>query len=416
MPNERKHSLKGHHSILKEVLPGNVTRASSKTINAAFDIVICGAGISGMSLAYALARLGYEVLVIDQSDFSPEHSSARSVALFSKSYAYSTAIATIIAASEGFLRNPPSEFESELLKDRDTVHVFNMEHGFKGLDLFNAMGDFPARDQVRQIMRKELLERVPILKKEYPLFAILETGSGDLDPHAMYTGFRRGFVQNGGRVVNGAELLKADFSGGEWEVETTAGTFLCRILVNAAGAWGDDVAVKCGIGPIGLQPYNRTAMVCQPEAGLALPEGMPFVFVPFDDLYFRVNGGSITMSPADEVPMPPCDAFPEEIDIARTMAKFEEVSKVRLAAHKPRAWAGQRTFSPDKDPVVGFDIRNQSFFWLVGQGGFGIESAWSLAHLAASILSGSPLPRKLAAFGLDSAMFSPARFFPKEPA
>ena len=139
-------------------------RLSSKIINAAVDFIICGAGISGMSLAYLLAKLGYEVLVIDQTDISPRHSSARSVALFSKSYAYTTSIAAIIAASEGFLRNPPPEFWSELLKDRDTMHVFKFEDAHKGADLFNQMCDFPAADQVNVIHRPELLKRVPILK------------------------------------------------------------------------------------------------------------------------------------------------------------------------------------------------------------------------------------------------------------
>lgn len=383
---------------------------SSNTNDGVYDVVIVGAGISGISLASVVARLGFTVLVIDQSPVPPEHSSARSVALYSKSYAYTTAISGAIAGAEDFLRNPPPEFDTELLIDRDTFHVFSKEHAWKGLELYNTMCDFPAANMIRKVLKKELVERVPILNRDYPLFAILEQGSGDLDPHAMWRGFHRGFKYHGGRLLNRAEFQKAAYIKGEWRVETSAGNFVSRLLINAAGAWGDDVALKSGINPIGLQPYNRTALVCQPEAGTAMPREMPFVFFPFDDLYFRISGGSITMSPADEIPMPPCDAYPEDMDVASTMAKFEEVSSIRLAPQKPKAWAGQRTFTRDKNPAVGFDADNPRFFWLVGQGGFGIESAWSLANIAASILTDKPLPSKLAVFGLSTESFSPKRF------
>ncbi len=383
---------------------------SSNINNGVYDAVIVGAGISGMSLASTIAKIGYKVLVIDQSVYPPEHASARSVALYSKSYAYTTAISGAIAGAEDFLRNPPLEFDTELLIDRDTFHVFSQEHMWKGSELYNTMCDFPAANMIRKIGKAELVDRLPILNRDYPVFAILEKGSGDLDPHAMWRGFHRGFSYRGGRLLNGAEFQKAVYAKGEWRIETRYGTFVSRLLINAAGAWGDDVAMRSGIKPIGLQPYNRTALVCQPEAGTAMPREMPFVFFPFDDLYFRVSSGSITMSPADEIPMPPCDAYPEDIDVARTMAKFEEVSSIRLAPEKPKAWAGQRTFTRDKNPAVGFDANNPCFFWLVGQGGFGIESAWSLANIAASILGDKPVPRKLAVFGLSTESFSPKRF------
>ncbi|CAN7636764.1 FAD-binding oxidoreductase [Mesorhizobium amorphae] len=380
-------------------------------INGAFDAIAVGAGMSGISCAYALAKMGLETLVIDQTATPPEHSSARSVALYSKSYAPSTSISAIIAASEEFLRKPTLEFDSQLLIDRPTVHVFNDRDSSKGLDLFNEMGNFPARDQIRPIRKAELLDLVPIFKSDYPLAAILETGSGDLDPHAMWSGFRRGHKSNGGQLVARTGLVKATYYNGEWTVETTSGTFVCRTLINAAGAWGDEVAIKCGVKPIGLQPCNRTALVAQSADGqCALATSMPFVFLPFDDLYFRVNAGMITMSPADATPAPPCDAQPEEYDIARTMAKFEEVSKVRLAPQKPKSWAGQRTFTVDKDPAVGFDPEQPGFLWLVGQGGFGIESAWTLANIAAAIIADKNLPDEFTSFGLKADTFSPKRF------
>jgi len=374
------------------------------------DVIVVGGGIAGMSVAYQLAKRRVHTLVLEASDCPPEHSTARSVALFSKSYADSPVISALITLSESFLGSPPDGFsDSPLLVSRETIHIAAPHHVAALGKLYQKMATFPA--ETKLLGKNELLNRAPILRSSYAELGILERDSGDLDPAALWAGYRRSFLRDGGRMVTGAELRRAVRRSHTWHIETSVGCFSAEVVVNAAGAWADVVAARCGVSSVGLAPLLRTALVAEPAAdGTTSLPTLPFVFVPFDDLYFRAHGGVYTMSPADERPSLPADVHPDEFDIARTMAKFEEVTEVRLKNRRPKAWAGLRTFSPDRNPVVGFAPDAPGFFWLAGQGGSGIESSPAMSLLSAACVAGERVPDELAAAGLDARALDPVRF------
>jgi len=384
----------------------------TETMPKVFDIIVVGAGIAGVSVGGMLAHRGLDVAVIEQTDRPPQHSSARSVALYSQSYADTPAVSILITGSEDFMRNPPAGFADEpLLKPRETIHIAGASHANDLRQLYEAMKAFPAATTL--IDEREVRRRVPFLAPDFAQHAILEKDSGDLDPAALWSGYARLLATNGSKLFEDTRLLSAVRRGGSWIVRTTRGVFSAPVLVDAAGAWADVVASRCGVAPARLQPLLRTALVA--EVGSLARHGapIPFVFAPFDSLYFRTeHGGSVTISPADEVPSPPTDAEPSDRDVTQTLRTFARVASL---ANEPirlvKAWAGLRTFAVDRTPVIGFDPDVEGFFWLAGQGGSGIEGAPAMAAVAAAQIVGEPIPERLRHLGLKVEDLSPARLF-----
>jgi D-arginine dehydrogenase len=235
-----------------------------------------------------------------------------------------------------------------------------------------------------------------------------EPAAMDIDVHALHQGFLRGLRARGGRVVTDAEVRSLRRRDGLWTAETTAGTFAAPIVVNAAGAWADEVARLAGIGTVGLVPKRRTAFTIEPPEGVA-PSGWPAVVDVAETFYFKPESGRLLVSPADETPMPPCDVQPDEIDVASAAARLEAATtlQVRRIAHK---WAGLRSFVADKTPVAGFAPDAEGFFWLAGQGGYGIQTSPAMGRVAAALAAGRGLPPDIAARGVTEAALSPARY------
>jgi D-arginine dehydrogenase len=378
-----------------------------------YDVIVVGAGMAGVSVGGLLADHGLHVAVIEQTARPPQHSSARSVALYSQSYADTPAVSMLIAASEDFMRSPPAGFaDAPLLTPRETIHIAGPGHAHDLRRLYQSMQAFPAATSM--IYEDEVRRRVPFLTPEFAGQAILEKDSGDLNPVALWSGYERLLTGTGGKVFCDTTLLSATRPAGRWIVHTTSGELVSPTLVNAAGAWADVVASRCGVSPVGLEPLLRTALVAEVDGLITDTAPVPFVFAPFDSLYFRAgDGGIVTMSLADEIPSLPTDAQPRDRDVKRTLRTFERVARstegrVRLV----RAWAGLRTFAVDRrTPVVGFDPDAEGFFWLAGQGGSGIEGAPSMAALAASQIISEPIPDRLRQLGLNVEDLAPARLF-----
>ncbi|MEN8197687.1 MAG: FAD-binding oxidoreductase, partial [Pseudomonadota bacterium] len=187
--------------------------------------------------------------------------------------------------------------------------------------------------------------------------------------------------------------------GGGWIVDTPAGRFQAPVLVNAAGAWADEVAELTGLRPAGLTPKRRTVMLIDPPEGIDI-SAWPMTLDADEELYFKPDAGKLLLSPADETPSPPCDAQPEELDIAIAIDRLEKMTSldVRRPSHK---WAGLRTFAPDKTLIAGFDPDMDGFFWLAGQGGYGIQTSPSMGRIASALVAGDKFPPDLAALGLD---------------
>ena len=358
-----------------------------------FDVVIVGAGIAGASLGAEIAHR-HRTLIIEAEQFCGFHATGRSAAFWLESYGGPT-VGLLTAASLQFLKEPPGGFaERSFLHVRGAVHVSR-----------DTFADVPSAVEHRRIDRAELERLIPGIRPAWRC-AVLEPGCADIDVAALHTAYLRQFKQLGGQVANDARLIAARHAGGEWTIELENGSAIAAAkVVNAAGAWADEVAKACGTLALGIEPKRRTMV--QLRIGRSELRDLPLVGDSAGTFYFKGESDrSVWLSPHDEIDTEPCDAAPEEIDVATAIARFEEVVDWPIERVE-RSWAGLRTFAPDRLPVYGFAPEQSQFFWCAGQGGFGIQSAPAAAKLAASILTGEQ-PDPMVAH-IDPALFSPAR-------
>jgi D-arginine dehydrogenase len=370
-----------------------------------YDFIIVGGGIAGASAGFALAEFGTVLLLERESQFG-YHSTGRSAAVFLKSHGPDV-IRALASASKAFFLHPPDGFtDYPLLKPR-------------GMLLIGGRNDAAALDQaaeecgryvegVRRLNAGQTREMVPVLRDDYLGGAVFDPEAMDIDVHSLHYGFLRGLRAHGGRTVTDAELISVEHTHGCWALRTSGGNFTARVLVNAAGAWCDRVAALAGAAPVGLVPKRRTAFIFQPPLGTSL-ENWPVVHDLHETFYFKPDAGRVLASPADETPMEPCDVYPDDIDIAAAIDRIQRCARLPVT-HIERKWAGLRSFVSDGCPVVGYDPRVDGFFWIAGQGGYGIETSPAIGRLSASLAAGRDLPDDLAALGALVEAVSPARF------
>jgi D-arginine dehydrogenase len=250
---------------------------------------------------------------------------------------------------------------------------------------------------------------VPALRDERVLGAVFEPGAADMDVNAIHQGYLRGLRRAGGRVVCDARVSSIERVGGVWRARAGAEVYEAPTIVNAAGAWADVVATLARARPIGLQPRRRSAFIFAPPADLQT-SAWPMTAGLGEDWYIKPDAGMMLGSPANADPVEPQDVQPEEIDIATAIHRIEEMTT--LSVRRPsRTWAGLRSFVADGDLVGGFDAAAPGFFWVAGQGGYGIQTSAAMGESCAALLLGRPLPERIARFGLDAAMLSPKRLF-----
>ncbi|RYD49585.1 MAG: FAD-binding oxidoreductase, partial [Sphingomonadales bacterium] len=255
-----------------------------------------------------------------------------------------------------------------------------------------------------ELKRVDPRSMLPGLRDAWSL-GVLEPSCQYIDVGRLHDDYLKAVRRAGGQIVLSARVETATREG-HWRIETGAGSFEADILVNAAGAWADPVAVACGVAPLGIRPYRRTIM--QLKTDPPPPEGGPMVAHIGGGFYWKPEaGGRVWLSPHDEIPCQPCDSQPEDLEVAIAIDRFEQAVDWRIEKLEHK-WAGLRSFAPDRLPVYGFDAAAPGFFWSVGQGGFGIQTAPAAARLAAAALLGSPLGASVA--GIDPSRYSPARF------
>jgi D-arginine dehydrogenase len=252
-----------------------------------------------------------------------------------------------------------------------------------------------------------------VLRADGLLGALEERDAMDIDVHALHQGWLRGARRLGTTIVLDAEFAHAARRRDGWQLALADGrTLRSTLLVNAAGAWADEVATRCGAAPIGLQPRRRSAFTFElppAAAGATHPRRWPTVAAIDEGWYIKPDAGQLLGSPANADPVPAHDVVPEEIDIATAIHRIEADTTLRI--RRPhRTWAGLRTFAPDGELVIGFDPSCRGLFWLAGQGGYGIQSAAAAAALAAALIAGDAVPEDLRAHGVDGAVMDPARW------
>lgn len=368
------------------------------------DFIVVGAGMAGASMAANLAETGC-VAVLEAEQHAGYHSTGRSAAVFSEIYG-NPPIRALTRASRQFLFEPPEGFASvPLCTRREGVY-------FARADQLDKMRRFRLDPDVAKATREltvaEISARLPLFRDGYLAGGLVEQGCADLDVDALHQGFLRQARARGAELHFDSPVQSLKREDGHWIAQTPQDTFRARVVVNAAGAWGDELALSAGVAPTGLQPMRRTAVLIPVPQGHHA-ESWPIAIDVSEEFYFRPDAGLLMLSPADETPCPPCDVQPEEIDVAIAIDRFEQATGQEVRQLK-RSWAGLRVFAPDRTPVVGFDPVAEGFFWLVGQGGYGIQTAPALGRLAAALASGRPVPDDILREGVDPALLAKARF------
>ena len=363
-----------------------------------FDIVIVGGGIAGASLGAELAGTA-SVLILEQEESAGYHATGRSVAFWEETYG-GAQVQPLTTASGPLLHTPDPAFANQsFLTPRQTLFI--------GRDGDRAERDRLAREFAGRVDLRptDPAALIPGLRPQWTI-GLLEPDVCDIDVAALHQAYLRRFQARGGIVQLGTAFHNAVAIPGGWRIGTSSGVVDCGVIVNAAGAWADDVARRSGVAPIGITPLRRTVVQLRVPA---LPSAdLPLVMDLGSHFYFKPEGaGRVWLTPHDEEPSPPCDAAPEELAVAQAIARFEEVVDWPVEAVE-RKWAGLRSFAPDRAPVYGFDAEAPGFFWFAGQGGFGIQTAPAAALLGSALLTGGSMAE--AVRGIDVAAYSPDRF------
>lgn len=343
------------------------------------DVAIIGAGIAGVGVAAGISG-SHSCVILEQEERPGYHSTGRSAALFLRNYG-NAVIRTLTAASAPIYEDRDTAlFPHPLLSPRGLLMVADQQGRQR---ISDSLDGAPT---LKEISIAEAVARVPILNRYWLAAAAYDADGQDIDVAALHEGWQKQARANGVRIVCSAPVTHASRSGGLWTITTPSLRIRAATVVNAAGAWADQVARSCAVLPVGLQPLRRSMAV------LPVPESIDTRGWPaFEDAretwYCKPDGGRFFVSPADEDPVEPHDAFADDMVLAEGLHRFEQAVTIPVTRVE-RSWAGLRTFAPDRTPVVGFDRTADGFFWLAGQGGYGIQTAPALSKLAARLLRG----------------------------
>lgn len=367
------------------------------------DVAVVGGGIAGVSAAADISST-HDVVLLEQESELAYHTTSRSAAVYIENEG-GPIFHRLSTASRPFF---------EASRDSDSSHVTPMP--------VLSIGDDSMRDalaanvaearvvtpSIRLVEGSDLLDMCPVLDPDVVTVGMLEDTAGSIDVMGVHQTFLRTARGNGADVWRAARVTGAVRADGRWKIETTNGPLTANVIVNAAGAWGDVLAGTAGVEPVGLQPKRRTAFTAPIEPD---PTDWPFIYSGIPDLecYFKAEAGNqLLCSLSDEGASEPCDARPEEIDIAQAIDRINTISTVGIRSVRTK-WAGLRTFAPDRNPVFGWDNSVDGFLWMVGQGGCGIVTSPAAGQIAGSLVRGEPLPTAVTELGLTSEDLAPRR-------
>lgn len=366
------------------------------------DVVVVGGGIAGISSAYHLAAT-HSVALVEAEDHLARHSTGRSAALFFENYG-ARSIRPLTLASRSFFTAPPEDLvDGPLVTSRGALWIGRPDQdgtltriAAEGRDLGS---------NIAELDPEEVARRVPVIRPERLVGGLWEPDPLDLDVAGTHQAFLRGFRRRDGELITSAPVTSLRRRDRRWQIEAGTHTLEARLVVNAAGAWGDVLASRANVAPVGLQPMRRTAFMV---AGSEAYAGWPMVVDADHDFYFKPDGVQLLCSPADETPSEPTDARPDPLDVALAIERINEATTLGIRSVRSE-WAGLRTFAPDRAMVIGPDPSEPSFVWLVGQGGTGIQTAPAAGELVATLIRGDALTPALTDVGVDPSLLAADR-------
>ena len=364
------------------------------------DVVVIGGGIAGASAAAEIAADGARVLLLEMESQPGHHTTGRSAAMYEPSEGVAV-VRALTRASFPFFATPPQGFTEVPLLSPRGVLMFAY-HGQEKL----------AADAVRngfaEVDASFARAKLPLLKLDGVTAILWDGAAQDVDVDALQGGRLRALRRLKGEVVVDAPVHAGQRVGGAWRLDAGNETYEAPMVVLAAGAWSDRVAASCGIAPVGLQPKRRSAAVIAGPAGVAVG-GWPEISPVDVSFYCKPMGGKLMLSPADEDPVEPHDAWADDLRLAEAAAGLESLVDMQVQRLE-RTWGGLRTFAPDGLPVIGFEPGVDGFFWLAGQGGYGIQTSPALSKLAAALIARRDVPADLTREGIAPEPLSPRRF------
>jgi D-arginine dehydrogenase len=364
------------------------------------DVIVIGGGIAGASAAAEVAAGGARVLLLEMESQPGYHATGRSAAMYEPSEG-APVVRALTRASHAFFSRPPEGFvEVPLLSPRGVLML--------AYDGEEALVEEARRNGYEAVDAAFARAKLPLAKLERAAAILWDGTAQDIDVDALHAGRLRALRRAGGTVIVDAAVRHGERIGGAWRIDAGGERYEAPVVVLAAGAWSDRVAAACGVAPVGLQPKRRSAAIIAGPVGVAVndwPEILP-IDISF---YCKPMGGKLMLSPAEEEPMEPHDAWADDLRLAEAAAGLEKMVDMQVQRLE-RTWGGLRTFAPDGLPVVGFDPAADGFFWLAGQGGYGIQTSPALSRMAAALIAGRDAPKEMSDEGISAAPLSPRRF------
>lgn len=361
------------------------------------DVVIIGGGIAGLSCAAYLAPRA-SVAVVETESSLGYHATGRSAAIYTECYG-SDLIRRLSLASRTYFMDR----EEPLGTVHAVLFVADADNASGVDELYNTY--HPLVPTIQRLSPDEVAALVPVIRAEGTAGGILEPGALNLDVHGILTSFATTARTHGCSILTASPVTQITRDDPVWQIRAGDHDITAGTIVNAAGPWGDVVATMAGVTPLGLTPLKRSAFTFDPgtEAG-----DWPFVVDAREQWYMKPEGPHVLGSAASEIPQEPSDARPDEMDVALGIERINESTTLSIRSIKNQ-WAGLRTFTHDRNPAAGFDNEVGGFFWLVGQGGYGIHTSPALGYTAASLLVDRVVPESIARYGVTKEMLDPGR-------
>ena len=344
-----------------------------------FDFIVIGAGVAGLSAGYFLSKSS-SVAILERESHAGMHSSGRSAAVFIESYENYT-VSDLTLDSKDFFLDPPNGFsDNALMRRRGGLSLVGEGEERLAEEFLAFWSD--RCPSLTIIDKDDALSQVPLLKSGAFVHGIFDPELYDIDVNEVMAGFSKSIRKKKGEVFFDFSIEKFGFDEKRWLVDGAKQSVTGSIIINAAGAWANEIASLGEIDRCPIVPCRRTALTVQSDDG---SKSWPMVHTLSKGLYFKPEAGDLLISPQDETEFAAVDAFPDEIDVATAIDRFESVCSHPVRSVK-RAWAGLRTLAPDRVPVIGPSSSNPHFIWLAGQGGFGVQTAPAIGKIIADFL------------------------------